>query len=389
MHPALPLHRHQSSLEGIIDFSAQPPLTPAQRLSAGRRFNQLVNHFDVPDDSSSKGYDRVKLVRLTYDYARSEESKGNFLRAFFEFAELPINGDEDIDLDLGDADRQARLRDFLFNFAEYLFQNFFLPLKASTKKTPQPSPASHSAIQRAQGEGYTFSGTPERVSTLRGACLFRDRYRCVISRKFDLAEALKRGRHGGEARDEDGVPLEGQSFDALEVAHILPHSLTQVNANKQLDPSKEAALAILNMFDSGAAFLVEGTEIDRPRNAMTLAPRLHQLFGDFQIFFEPVDQQPHTYRIDTFVDYWLLENLLPVSRTLYLTESKTIDPPSARLLAIHNAIAHILHLSAAGNYIDRILRDLEEHGVREDGSTDLGRFVKLRLNGWPISEVNG
>ena len=155
------------------------------------------------------------------------------------------------------------------------------------------------------------------------------------------------------------------------------------------DPSKEAALAILNMFDSGAAFLVEGTEIDRPRNAMTLAPRLHQLFGDFQIFFEPVDQQPHTYRIDTFVDYWLLENLLPVSRTLYLTESKTIDPPSARLLAIHNAIAHILHLSAAGNYIDRILRDLEEHGVREDGSTDLDRFVKLRLNGWPISEVNG
>lgn len=72
------------------------------------------------------------------------------------------------------------------------------------------------------------------MSTLRGACLFRDRYRCVISRKFDLAEALKRGRHGGEARDEDGVPLEGQSFDALEVAHILPHSLTQVNANKQL-----------------------------------------------------------------------------------------------------------------------------------------------------------
>lgn len=131
MQPAAALHRHQSSLEGIIDFSAQPPLTPAQRLSAGRRFNQLVNHFDVPDGSSSKGYDRVKLVRLTYEYARSEESKGNFLRAFFEFAELPINGDEDIDVDLGDADRQARLRDSLLDFAEYLFQNFFLPCMRS------------------------------------------------------------------------------------------------------------------------------------------------------------------------------------------------------------------------------------------------------------------
>lgn len=392
MQPAAALHRHQSSLEGIIDFSTRPPLTSAQRLSASRRFNQLVNHFDVPD-GSSKGYDRLKLVRLTHEYAHSEESKGNFLRAFFESADLPIDGDEDIDL--GDADRQAKLRDSLFNFAEYLFENFFLPLKASTRKTPQPSPASHSAVQRAQGgEGQNFLGTQERVSALRGACLFRDRHRCVISRWFDETEALRRmddaRRHGGVARDNDGTPLaEEEPFDSLEVAHILPHSLTQVNASKQLDPSKEAALAILNMFDSGVAFLVEGTEIDRPRNAMTLTHRLHRWFGEFQIFFEPVDQQPHTYRIDTFLPPRILKDLLPVTRTLYLTESRTIDPPSPRLLAIHSAIAHILHLSAAGEYIDRLLRDLEEHGVREDGSTELDRFVKLRLNGWSVSEVNG
>lgn len=124
MQPATALHRHQSSLEGIIDFSTRPPLTAAQRLSASRRFSQLVSHFDVPD-SSSKGYDRVKLIQLTYHYARSEESKDNFLRAFFESADLPIDGDEDIDL--GDADRQAKLYDSLFNFAEYLFENFFLP----------------------------------------------------------------------------------------------------------------------------------------------------------------------------------------------------------------------------------------------------------------------
>lgn len=143
------------------------------------------------------------------------------------------------------------------------------------------------------------------------------------------------------------------------------------------------------MFDSGAAFLIEGTDVDRPRNALTLTPSLHQMFGDFQVFFEPIDQQPHTYRIDTFLEYWLLEDLLPVTRTLYLAENRTIDPPSARLLAIHRAIAHILHLSAAGDYIDTILRDLEEHGVREDGSTELSRFVKLRLDGWSVGEVSG
>ncbi|KAF4976838.1 hypothetical protein FZEAL_6552 [Fusarium zealandicum] len=390
MQPARALHRHQSSLEGIINFSERPPLTPTERTSASRRFYLLVNHFDT---GASKGqYDRVKLVRFTFEYARSEESKGNLLRAFFDIVELPLeaDSDEDRDIDLTDKAQLALLHESIFGFADYLFENFFLPVKASTRKTPQPSPASRSAIQKAQGQEYNFAGTPERVSALRGACLVRDRYRCVVSRKFDRAEAIRRrDPQGNEPRDEDGNPLRGQSFDALEVAHILPHSLTQVNSKRQLDPSREAALAILNMFDSGAGFMIEGTNIDRPRNALTLTPSLHQMFGDFQVFFEPVSQQPHTYRIDTFLDYWLLEDLLPATRTLYLTESRTIDPPSARLLAIHNAIAHILHLSAAGDYIDKIFRDLEEHGVRQDGSTELASFVSLRLNGWSVGEVSG
>lgn len=143
------------------------------------------------------------------------------------------------------------------------------------------------------------------------------------------------------------------------------------------------------MFDNGAAFLVEGTDIDRPRNAMTLTPSLHRWFGDFRVFFEPIDQQAHTYRINTFLPRGLLGGLLPITRTLHLTETRSIDPPLPRLLAIHNAIAHILHLSAAGDYIDKILRDIEEYGVREDGSTELDRLVKLRLNGWPVGEVSG
>lgn len=113
-------------------------------------------------------------------------------------------------------------------------------MKSSTKKTPQPSPASHSAVQRAQGgEGQNFLGTPERVSALRGACLIRDRHRCVITRRFDDTEALRRmddaSRRGVVAKDDDGNSLEEEEvFGTLEVAHILPHSLTQVNASNEL-----------------------------------------------------------------------------------------------------------------------------------------------------------
>jgi hypothetical protein len=78
-------------------------------------------------------------------------------------------------------------------------------VKASTKKTPQPSPAYHSAVERVQGGVPGFAGTLDRVSTLRGACLIRDRHGCVISRKSDLKEAAHRMRKAGEdALDDDG-----------------------------------------------------------------------------------------------------------------------------------------------------------------------------------------
>ncbi|KPM42283.1 hypothetical protein AK830_g4280 [Neonectria ditissima] len=380
MPPLSPLNSHQSSLEGVINFSAEPPLGADQRTHAKGRFYYIVEHFEAANSSTSSRYSRPRLVHLTYDYAISEESRDNFLRAFFRAMALSIDGEEDIDFE--------DLRSPFFGFADYLLDNFFLPLKASTKRTPQPSPAYHSAVQRAQGGDFQgFSGTPDRVSALRGACLIRDRHRCVISRKFDLEEAANRmQRDGDDARDDDGNLLleDANPVDVLEVAHILPHSLMKSDIGSELNPSKQAALAILNMFDSGVVHLIEGVDVDRPRNAITLTNTLHRLFGDFRVVFEPTsDEQPHTYRISSFYSSSLLRDpALPITRTLYLTDARTIDPPSPRLLAVHNAIAHILHLSAAGGYIDKLLRDTDGKGIQADGSTELDRLVKLRLGGW-------
>lgn len=87
---------------------------------------------------------------------------------------------------------------------------------------PQPSPAYHSAIKQIQGGMQGFVGTPDRLSQLRGACLVRDRHRCVITRKFDYMEARNCTRQNGDnARDDDGAPHQAPT-DRLEVAHILP-----------------------------------------------------------------------------------------------------------------------------------------------------------------------
>jgi hypothetical protein len=145
------------------------------------------------------------------------------------------------------------------------------------------------------------------------------------------------------------------------------------------------ALKILNMFDPGVVHLIDGSNIDRPTNAITLTAKFHQLFGDFQIYFKPTTETLHTYKIISMQSHSLLllrDPIFPVTRTLQLTGDHNIDPPSRRLFAIHRAIALILHLSAAGGYINDILRDLDELDVKNDGSTKLGRLIELRLGGW-------
>jgi hypothetical protein len=74
------------------------------------------------------------------------------------------------------------------------------------------------------------------VAALRGECLRRDRYRCVITGRFDDAEARKRVEREGdeEAKDDDGNKLKNEAgtFAPLEVAHILPHSLMSVGGGE-------------------------------------------------------------------------------------------------------------------------------------------------------------
>lgn len=128
-----PHHRHQSSLEGVINFSSQPPLGTDRRAQARRRFYNIVNHFG-PNNAggtstgNSNQYNRPLLVRLTYEYARSEEARDNFLQVFFQSLELPLDGEGE-DIDLGNANLETDIRSTLFGFADYLLDNFFLPRK--------------------------------------------------------------------------------------------------------------------------------------------------------------------------------------------------------------------------------------------------------------------
>lgn len=118
---ASPHHRHQSSLEGILNFSSHPPpLGTELRDYASRRFYSICERFDtgVPQGDFS----RPRLVRYTYKHSLSQESGDYFLRAFFQAVDLQISGDEAISFE--------NIRSKFFDFGDYLFNNFFLPGKA-------------------------------------------------------------------------------------------------------------------------------------------------------------------------------------------------------------------------------------------------------------------
>lgn len=115
-------HRHQSSLEGLIDFGAlQPLFTDAdERERATARFHHIIGHLEAMD-RPGKPYNRPALVRLTFEYARSVESQDRFLAFFFQSLAIGM-----LDGDLDD-ETCADLRDPVFEVAKFLMTNFFLP----------------------------------------------------------------------------------------------------------------------------------------------------------------------------------------------------------------------------------------------------------------------
>lgn len=131
-----PLFRHQSSMEGVIDFATHKLLEPDERSSATDIFNQIVAQYE-PSQTIRQGYKRVTLFRVTYEYVIS---KDNFLSFFFLFLERELLQSEDVpelslsqvlprytNLDAWSREQIQQFETCLATFSDYLVDNFFLP----------------------------------------------------------------------------------------------------------------------------------------------------------------------------------------------------------------------------------------------------------------------
>lgn len=115
-------HRHQTSLEGVIDlFATTRQLSSEQRDQATRVFNTVI---EACEPLQSTGpYKQITLICLTYEYACSEASRDKFLHFFFQQTDIPTEvSDREI---IHHCDYGPQV----IAFADTLIENFFLPCK--------------------------------------------------------------------------------------------------------------------------------------------------------------------------------------------------------------------------------------------------------------------
>jgi hypothetical protein len=138
---ATPLHRHRSSLEGLIDFSPLEPLKPDLRSEGTIVFKKIISSYEPSQSEGPYAYKPITLIRVTHEHA---VSKDNFLNTFFLSLEKGLSSEDASpasdfskalshlkNFETWDTDQREKLATDLAAFAKYLIDHFFLPRRSS------------------------------------------------------------------------------------------------------------------------------------------------------------------------------------------------------------------------------------------------------------------
>jgi hypothetical protein len=69
-------------------------------------------------------------------------------------------------------------------------------------------------------------------------------------------------------------------------------------------------------------------------------------------------------------------SILPNRRVTLRSHDGRYAAPNPKFLQVHAAVARILHLTGAGEYIEKVLRERKAISyLATDGSTDVGRLL--------------
>ncbi|KAG8938888.1 hypothetical protein FRC04_007344 [Tulasnella sp. 424] len=265
----------------------------------------------------------------------------------------------------------------------HFYAMFFLRLFKKSKG-PIPESSSHPSRPSFDETQDTILNllreAPKSNSAVKKLALIRDNYRCVVTGAYDWVTCQER-------RENDPTFEEPETAQFTQLAHIFPDSLNQDLVWPAGLPGRKAnysatAWAVVQRFGQVNVITesLNGPNIHRVENALTMCQIVRELFDRLELWFEATDV-PNTYRMcsNNPATFKLALPPIPPKVTLRSTNS-SIALPRSDYLRIHAACAKIAHLSGAAEYFQTILKEWEERPVlaSDGGSADVLRFLLAR-----------
>lgn len=206
---------------------------------------------------------------------------------------------------------------------------------------------------------------PQDHKEAKRLALVRDNFQCIVSGKYDYQSVMQNNDLKAAASS-----FSSPGIGSTQCAHIIPSSTTK-NILDSKDKHEHAASfwTILGCFGyKGFPEKLTGKKIHSLDNVMTLGLDIHNWFDQLAMWFEAVEGSPNTYTIKA-IEPLVLAYCKDTKITL-TSERSDLPLPNPDYLEIHAACCRVAHLSGAGEYMDKVLEDLEDtHVLSQDGSS--------------------
>jgi len=152
-------------------------------------------------------------------------------------------------------------------------------------------------------------------------------------------------------------PALGRGRTPTNACHIIPYSI--IGEDKAKLDGKASVISMLSRFSGGEAVErlgLNGQAINRLGNMLTLQPTLHTMFGEFNLWFEPVPDKGRRYRVRTGFEYTYVEDGTEVD---LISHAEGLEAPVPLFLDIHRAVGNIIRECSMCEDIVNWSRDYE------------------------------
>ncbi|KAH8828859.1 hypothetical protein DL96DRAFT_1595805, partial [Flagelloscypha sp. PMI_526] len=256
-----------------------------------------------------------------------------------------------------------------------IFTDYFV--RAFKKYRGTPTPRSHPSRPSFDSDNSrlldSITTAPTSYAEAKKQALIRDNFRCVVTGKYDL-----------EAPVDPRIIIAAGYGLSTELAYIMPeYRYFDLNKDPEEKDYSASVFAVLKCFGYDVIQL-DGDRVHSLFNVMTMSYDYRDHFNRLRIWFERTNT-PNCYTCQTCMEIIQVPDMI----TFTTPDATKLPLPRPELLALHGTCAKVAHLSGAGEYVDRILKDLETvDELAADGTSSDLLYHALALTSHHVVTTN-